>query len=129
MCYTELREAIEKGKANQAQDLHSSEDMLSSQSQPQSQFSNFSDTSQGQECRDSESKDAINNLLENLTISPIQKDECEASIIEKMDLVKKKAYGLYNISEEESGKNPRDDDLSKIIENVKNKKAVIILWL
>ena len=104
MCYTELREAIEKGKANQAQDLHSSEDMLSSQSQPQSQFSNFSDTSQGQECRDSESKDAINNLLENLTISPIQKDECEASIIEKMDLVKKKAYGLYNISEEESGK-------------------------
>ena len=123
MCYTELREAIEKGKATQAQDLQSSEDMLSSQSQPQSQFSNFSDTSQGQECRDSESKDAINNLLENLTISPIQKDESEASIIEKMDLVKKKAYGLYNISEEESGKNPRDDDLSKIIENVKKRMS------
>lgn len=120
-CYTELREAVEKGKAK-AQDLPSSEDMLSSQSQPQSQFSNFSDTSQGQECRDLESKEAINSLLQNLTIAPIQKDEKEASVIEKMDLLKKKAYGLYNISEELE-KNPRDDDLSKIIDNVKKRMS------
>ena len=96
--------------------------MLSSQSQPQSQFSNFSDTSQGQEYRDLESKEAINNLLQNLTIAPIQENEKEATVIEKMDLLKKKAYGLYNIAEE-SETNPRDDDLSKIIDNVKKRMS------
>ena len=69
-----------------------------------------------------ESKEAINSLLQNLTIAPIQKDEKEASVIEKMDLLKKKAFGLYNISEELE-KNPRDDDLSKIIDNVKKRMS------
>lgn len=121
-----MREAIEKGKAHQAESLlPSSEDMLSSQSQPMSQASNFSDTSQGQLCKDLESKDALNSLLENLKIAPIRTNESKKSIVQKVDLMTKKAYGLYDISEKEvvPEKIPKNDDLSEIIENLKKRMA------
>ena len=96
-----MREAIEKGKAHQAESLlPSSEDMLSSQSQPMSQASNFSDTSQGQLCKDLESKDALNSLLENLKIAPIRTNESKKSIVQKVDLMTKKAIDMREFENE-----------------------------
>lgn len=119
---------MELGKLNQAQSqpLQSSEDMSLSLSQPsQSQHSNFSDTSEGQHCKEQQKVEAVNRILETLTISPIKESESQAGIDRKLSQFSVKAKNLFNVPRTDRSYVESSDvnDLQKIMENVKRRIA------
>lgn len=98
--------------------------MSLSLSQPshQSQHSNFSDTSQGQECKEQQKVEAVNKILETLTISPIKENESQAGIERKLTQFSATAKTLFKVPGTDVGSSD-DNDLQKILDNVKRRIA------
>ena len=118
-CTANLKQEIEKGKTSQAEALPSSEDMiLSSQSQP-SQQSNYSETSDGQQCVFEEKIDCINKSLGAFEISPIKVTQAKSRISQKFNLLADRGKKLFNITEQEGKPVESDDQI--IINNLKAK--------
>ena len=126
-CSADLSNEVELGKSNQAQSqpLESSEEMSLSLSQPsyQSQQSNFSDTSQGQQCKEEQKIEAVNKILETLTISPIKENENQAGIERKLSQFSTTAKDLFKIPRTDRQMSSDKNDLQKIMENVKKRIA------
>lgn len=122
-CTTRLKQEIENGKSFTAQALPSSEEMMqSSQSQP-SQHSNYSETSEGQQCIFEEKIDCINKSLGAFEISPIKMTQAKSRISQKFNLLADKGKKLFNITEAEQApeKKAVESDDRIFINNLKEK--------
>ena len=96
--------------------------MLSSQSQP-SQHSNYSETSEGQQCIFEEKIDCINKSLGAFEISPIKMTQAKSRISQKFNLLADKGKKLFNITEPEQApeKKAVESDDRIFINNLKEK--------
>ena len=110
---------------SQSEPLQSSEEMSLSQPSHQSQFSNFSDTSEGQQCKEQNKIEAVNKLLEALTISPIKDNESQAGIERKLSQVSATAKDLFKVPRTEvpNVQSSEVNDLNSIMRNVKTRIA------